>query len=75
MQIIHFPKSIYKAYDYAQKHCVFSEFRGQYEKPIREWTELRKKYKMSFEDLKKQFGFSRATYYRKRRKDFKNAHE
>ena len=67
MQIIHFPKSIYKAYDYAQKHCILSEFRERYEKPISEWAELRKKYKMSFEDLRKQFGFSRATYYRKRR--------
>ena len=67
MQIIHFPKSIYKAYDYAQEHCIFSEFRERYGKPISEWKKLRKKYKMSSEDLSKQFGFSRATYYRKRR--------
>lgn len=67
MQIIHFSKSVCKAHDYAQKRCVFSEFCERYEKPISEWTNLRQKYKMSFEDLSKQFGFSRATYYRKRR--------
>lgn len=67
MQIINLPKSFYKAYDYALKYNIFHEFRERYEKPIREWARLRKKYKMSFEDLSKQLGFSRATYYRKRK--------
>ena len=67
MRIIYLPKNIYKAYDYAMKHCVFHAFREKYEDPIIEWTRLRRTYKMSFKDLAKQFGFSRATYYRRRR--------
>ena len=46
---------------------IFHKFREKYEDSIREWTYLRRKYRMSFEDLSKQFGFSRATYYRKRK--------
>ena len=46
---------------------VFHEFREKYETVINEWTRMRKTYKMSFKDLSKQFGFSRATYYRKRK--------
>lgn len=67
MRIIGLPKEIYKAYKYAQNHQLFHEFREKHEKPLREWEYLRKTYKMSFEDLSKQFCFSRATFYRLRR--------
>ena len=66
MQIIQLPKNIRKAYDYAMKHQLFHEFREEHEARLCEWSRLRKKYKMSFKDLSKQFGFSRATYYRRR---------
>ena len=49
------------------RHNVFHEFRERYEKSLRKWERLRKTYKMSFEDLAKECGFSRATYYRKRK--------
>ena len=46
---------------------MFHEFREKYEEAINEWARLRKAYKTSFEDLSKQFGFSRAMYCRKRK--------
>ncbi len=67
MEIITLPKNFYKVYRYAERHNLFHKFREKYKDSIREWTYLRRKYKMSFEDLSKQFGFSRATYYRKRK--------
>ena len=67
MQIITLPRNFYKVHRYAERRNMFHKFREKYEDSIREWTRLRRKYKMSFEDLSKQFGFSRATYYRKRK--------
>ena len=67
MQIIALPKNFYKICRYAERHNIFHKFREKYEDSIRKWTYLRKKYKMSFEDLAKQCGFSRATYYRRRK--------
>lgn len=67
MRIIGFAKGIYKLYKYAVEHQMLSEFREKYETPIRRYEYLRKTYKMSFADLAKEFGFSRATFYRYRR--------
>ena len=67
MRIITLPRNFYKVHRYAERHKIFHEFREKYEDSIREWTYLRRKYRMSFEDLSTQFGFSRATYYRKRK--------
>ena len=46
-----------KAYDYAVEHNVFHEFRRRYKEPLRKWERLRKMYKMSFEDLAKEYRF------------------
>lgn len=67
MRIIGLPKGFYKTYKYAVEHQMFSTFREKYETPIRRYEYLRKTYKISFEDLAKEFGFSRATFYRYRR--------
>jgi len=67
MRIITLPRNFYKVHRDAERHNIFHKFQEKYEDSIREWTYLRKKYKMSFEDLSKQFGFSQATYYRKRK--------
>ena len=67
MQIIYLPKVFRKAYDYTIKSNVLHEFRVQYEQKLADWKYLRETYKVSNKDLAKQFGFSRATYYRKRR--------
>jgi len=67
MRIITLPRNFYKVHGDAERHNIFHKFQEKYEDSIREWTYLRKKYKMSFEDLSKQFGFSRATYYWKRK--------
>ncbi len=58
MRIVALPRNFYKVHRYAERHKIFHEFREKYEDSIREWTYLRRKYKMSFEDLSKQFGFS-----------------
>lgn len=52
MRIIGLPKGFYKTYEYALKH------------QIRRYEYLLKTYKISFKDLAKEFGFSRATFYR-----------
>ena len=67
MRIITLPRNIFKVCRYAEMSNIFHEFRLKYEDAIREWTHLRKTYRMSFTDLSKQFGFSRATYYRRRK--------
>ena len=67
MRIITLPRNFYKVHRYAERHNIFHKFRWKYENSIQEWTYLQREYKMSFEDLSKQFKFSRATYYRKRK--------
>lgn len=67
MRIIHLPKNFYKAYNYTIRNNVLHTFRIKYEQILSNWKESREKYKMSFEDLAKHYGFSRATYYRKRK--------
>ena len=67
MRIITLPRNFFKACRYAEKSNIFHEFRLRHEDAIREWTYLRKTYGMSFPDLSRQFGFSRATYYRRRK--------
>ena len=67
MRIITLPRNFFKVCRYAERSNIFHEFCLKYEDAIREWTHLRKTYRMSFADLSKQFGFSRATYYRRRK--------
>jgi len=67
MRIITLPRNFFKVCIYAERSNILHEFRLKYEAAIREWTHLRRTYKMSFADLSKQFGFSRATYYRRRK--------
>lgn len=67
MRIIRLSKNIYKAYDYTIRNNVLHPFREKYEQVLSNWKESREKYKMSFKDLAKHYGFSRATYYRKRK--------
>ena len=67
MRIITLPRNFFKVCRYAERSNISHEFRLKYEDAIREWTHLQRTYRMSFADLSKQFGFSRATYYRRRK--------
>ena len=67
MRIIYLPKKIYKLYDYARSHNVWHEYREKYGKVVDDYTYYRKEYGVSHCDLQKQFGISRATYYRRKK--------
>lgn len=65
MRIIYLPKILAKRTIYTIRNNVLHEFCVKYEQILSNWKESREKYKMSFDDLVKHYGFSRATYYKK----------
>ena len=65
MQIIYFPKNIYRFYAYARTQECLDAYRVQIEDSVRKWEELRAD-GVSVAKCAKHTGMSRATYYRRR---------
>ena len=65
MQIIHFPKNIYRFYAYARTQECLDAYRMEIEDSVRKWEELRAD-GLSEAKCAKHTGISKATYYRRR---------